>query len=119
MAMLLIENAVASTSSFDVYTVDSGILIIKLAIKIATNITSGPVELSAFFVAATNVVVAEVLHHSRSLDVAIDFALLITFVLSEAGIINEVSHISNPVFAPNPRVASWEIFICLFLIVTT
>jgi hypothetical protein len=118
MAVLLIENSVASTLSFDVFAVDSGLLVIKLTIKIATNITRGPVECSAFFVAATNVIAAEVLHYSRSLDVSIDCALLLTLVLSEAGVMNEVSHISIPVFAPNPTVASWKTLRCFVYIVT-
>jgi hypothetical protein len=63
MAVLLIENSVALTSSLDVFAVDPLFLIIKLTIKIACNfIAFRPVELSAFCVAATNVIAVKVLH---------------------------------------------------------
>lgn len=104
---VLTEKSVATI--INVMTVDPLLLVITLsylAVEITICTTSGPVQLSALFVAATiGLAVAEVLHNGISFDVAIDCTLDFTFLYGEAGIKHDVSYVSVPTCTPNPLIA--------------
>mmetsp|Transcript_3484 Transcript_3484/g.5354 ORF Transcript_3484/g.5354 Transcript_3484/m.5354 type:complete len:95 (-) Transcript_3484:1368-1652(-) len=92
---MLTEKSVATI--IDVMAVNALLLVITFsywAVEITICTTFGPVELSAFFVAAAiGIAVAEVLLYDISIDAAINFTLDPTGLFSEAGITHDVSYV--------------------------